>query len=268
LRASAVWVWLTLLILVPAAFAATPARTVGVVPGDHIVYAYHVRSSSYNDTTGANITSNLYWNLTIQVQSVDASANPPDVGYQIREDALTNGSITDTYTETNLTTVFDPFNTTTYTGNLGFPAFVFTNVQNETKNFGYNVPTTNLPPWATPADREVPQNITVTVVRSQKSIYVSLRDDLLNATNPFMIVGMTFDAATGVMQSSKMFTVLSGVYKSFYYTLLSFVQGAQPIPVYFYLLPLAVAVVAVVAAVEIRRRPSHRKRAVQKMRKK
>ena len=250
MRFGGVWVWLTLLILVPAAFAATPARTVGVVPGDRAVYAYRVRSSSYNDTTGVNITTNLYWNLTIQVRSVDVNATPPDIGYQIREDALSNGSVASTYIEDNLTTVFDPFDTGTYIGNLGFPAFIFTDVQNETKNFGYNVPTTNLPPWATPADRQVPQNVTVTVVRSEKSIYVSLKDDLLNSTYPFMIAGITFNSVTGVMESSKMFTILSGVYKSFFYTLLSFVQGPQPIPIYFFLLPLAVANIVVTSLYE------------------
>ncbi len=257
-----------LLLLVPGSVTASGSdRPVGVAAGDQYVYSYHVHNSYINDTTDANDTTDLYWNLTIDIQSVNATASLPDIGYQIIEDSISQGSVVGAYTETNLTTVFDPFDSGTYLGNLGFPAFIFTDVSNGTKNFGFNVPTTSLPSWATSNSSETPQNVTVAVVRTPASIYVSLRDAILNSSSPFMIAAVTYSAANGVMESSKMYTILSGVYKNFFYTLLSSGQYTAPAN-YEYLWYAALVGVAALVVVAVIRRPSRRQRKIDKMRKK
>jgi hypothetical protein len=215
------------------------------------------------------MTTDSYWNLTIQVQSVNTSTSLPYVGYQIKEDYIYNGSVVSTYTERNLTTIFDPFDSETYLGNLGFPAFVFTDVTNGSKTFGFNVPTTSLPSW-TSINNSVPQNITVAVVRTPAAIYVSLRDTVLNAS--FMVAAVTYNPATGIMEKSSMYTVLGGVYKDFFYTLLSSTKSgpsASSAPGTPYLWYIAVGVTATaVAVIGISRRPSRRQRKVDRMRKK
>lgn len=267
MRSSIVWVGLVLLVLVPATVTASGSdRTVGVAAGERAVYSYHVHNSYINDTTDQNVTTDSYWNLTIDIQSVNTSSSLPDIGYHITEDSISDGSVVGTYTESNLTTVFDPFDSGTYLGNLGFPAFIFTDVQNGSKNFGFNVPTTSLPSWATSNSTETPQNITVAVVRTPASIYVSLRDVLANSSYPFMIAGVTYSAATGVMNSSAMYTILSGVYKNFFYTLLSFGRYTAPNYTYVWYVALGAAAAAVVV-VGVVRRPSRRQRKVDKLRK-
>jgi len=267
LRSSSIWVGLVLLVLVPATVSASgSSRTVGVAAGEQVVYSYHVHNSYINDTTDQNVTTDTYWNLTIDIQSVSTNSSLPDLGYHITEDSISDGTVVGTYSESNLTTLFDPFDIGTYLGNLGFPAFIFTDVQNGTKNFGYNVPTTSLPPWATSNSTEVPQNITVAVVRTPASIYVSLRDVLLKSSSPFMIAAVTYSATTGVMESSAMYTLLSGVYKNFFYTLLSFGQHSAHNYTYLWYVALG-AVAAVVVVVGVIRRPSQRQKKVDKMRK-
>jgi hypothetical protein len=267
LRSSLAWAGFFLLILLLQTPIAASTRTVGVGPGDRLVYYYHVHNSYINDTSDANVTTDLYWNLTINVQSVNQSSRLPDIGYQIEEDSIHQGKVANTYSENNLTTVFDPFDTGTYLGNLGFPAFMFTDVVAGIRSFGFNVPTNSLPPWATTNSTELPQNVTVSVKKSPSLIYVGLRDDLLNGTATFMTAGLTYNSTTGVMISSAMYTVLSGVYKNFFYTLLSFGRVSSFNYTYV-VLAAGVGVVIVAAAFSFVKRPSRKQRKIDRMRRK
>ena len=240
-------------------------RPIGVAAGDRIVYLYRVHNSFDNATTGANETTDSYWNITIDIQSVITNSSLPDIGYHIKEDAIRNGNIINTYTENNLTTIFDPFDTGTYLGNLGFPAFIFTDVSNGTKNLGFNVKTNSLPPWATSNSTEVPQNVTVAVQRTPSSIDVALTDKLLKSSSPWMEAAVTYNPVTGVMQSSRMYTVLGGVYKDFFYSLLGFGQFSTPNYAYLWYGALGAVAVAVVV-IGLSRRPSRREKKITKMR--
>ncbi len=256
---------IALLVLVPQVALAGPSRSFGAVPGDRIVYGYHAHNSYINDTTDANVTTDLYWNLTIAVESVNMSSSLPFIQYNILVQALDNGAVVQSTSERNQTTIFDPFDGGTYLGNLGFPAFIFTDVPNQTKTFGFSYPTSNSPPWAGANETQQPSNVTVSVERTQNQIKVYLTDTIVGFSVPFMKAAMVFDGSTGIMQHLYIYTALADNYKNFFYDLESYSKPFV-IPWAYIWYAVAAAVVAIVV-VSLIRRPNRRQRKVDRLRK-
>ena len=224
---------------------------------------YHYVIYKYTPTVTGNLTSTQSFNETVNIATVNTTTAEGEVGYVLKIDAITNQTHTTTSVLlSNFTTIFDPYNNNTYQGRLGFPAFIYTDVQNGSTSFTFNYIIKGSPPGNGTIP---PQNFHVNVTKNSHFIQVDFNERpfptsfLWNAT-------MKFDAQSGVLQNFEFATYLFGEYTIFYYTLTSYTHNPG-----LNLTLLGVAVVGLgVAAVAaaILTRPSRSKKKEEKMRKK
>ncbi len=260
LRALCLAVVVTLLLT-----GAVQAHTAGIVPGDSMTYSYSIFTTYA--TPNGNISSTSTVGEQIDVLTVNTAGSLGDFGYSLNVISLNETAITNSTEVKNLTTIFNPFDNLTYTGNLGFWPVIYTDLSpgsvtnlelNETSNdyngSGYFTVSTAY-------------HINASLAKSAGLIDVNMSITPLpvNYEIPPASFYMRYNATTGVMESMKQVTEIE-VEKVFTYTLVGF---STPPPNYTYLVGYAaVVLVAVVGVVELVRRKSKKDRKDAKMREK
>ena len=261
-------VLLLLLSTIPAtADSLSTPRTVGIAPGDKAVFRYLIHTSYFNDT--GNVTTNVLYNESIDVTSVNPTASLGIVNYTVTvSNKLDNGTVR-TATNKNSTTIFDPYVNTTYLGNLGFPAFAYTGIPAGSARFNITLPV--MYNGTRYYNASNPSRFSVHVVDWPRYTEVNITDTLgSNAYHPFGNFTEKFDAKTGVLVKFVGTTILSFVYRNVYYNLVSFTSSSDSSPLLGSTLLLYVVLGIGVAwvVVAIARRSPKKERQVAKMREK
>lgn len=236
--------------------AVAEAKPIGISMNDKAVYQGKVVETNLQGVTS------VYTNeFSIQILETDNSSSFGRVAYNLTI-TMANGTLLDPpWTSINHTTIFDPFYNYSYIGSTFYP-FVYTDLQNGTAT---KIPVTvpvNLP-------ETKPLLVNSSVVRTSKFIYVGVSIPSGGNHSQPIRWAMQYNATTGVLANSSVFTNLFGLSRSFFYTLLSF-HHSPPVPDNsgYIVLAVAIAPVVIIAVLTLFRRPSRSERGKARMKEK
>ena len=231
------------------------AYSTGIKPGDSMTYYYTIFTTYA--TANGNISSTTTVEFQVNVLLVNTTTPVGSFGYTENILSLNNTAVTNTTEVKNLTTIFNPFDNRTYTGNIGFWPVIYTDlppksVENMVLNESYNDYNGSGYVGFSAADY-----INASLTRSGGLIDVNLSIAPIPLGETPAVFHITYNGTTGVMESMTQYVNVE-VEKVFTYNLVDF---TTPPKSYTYLIGYAiVGVAAVVIVVELVRRKSKEER--------
>lgn len=233
----------------------TQAYSTGIQPGDSMTYSYTIFTTYA--TANGNISSTTTVDFQVSVLLVNTSTSLGNFGYTENIISLNNTAVTSATGVKNLTTIFNPFDNMTYTGNIGFWPVIYTDLQpNSVKNLILNE-SYNDYNGSGYIGFSAEDYINASLTRSEGLIDVNLTIIPIPTYERPAIFYISYNATTGVMESMKQYTNVE-VEKIFTYNLLDFTTPSKS---YLYLVGYAILGIAgVVLVVEVVRRKSKEER--------
>ena len=239
------------------------ANSVGFSTGDSLVFSYE-RYTTYATPNG-NQTFISMNQFTVFINSINTTAKGGGVvGYSETIQEFNNSAVTNSTAYENFTTIFDPYDNSSYLGNIGFYPFTYTDLTaGSVGNLGINVTTSGIPVGNGSESVSSIQRVNVTVARGPGLIYVNLTTIGYTGEHPSQWA-MQFNSTTGVLEYGKttvnLISDIEGIYT---YHLLSYIHQSPPayqayIP---YIIVGAIVVVIVVSALAGRKSERQKKTA-------
>ena len=245
------------------------ADKAGIVPGDTFSYSYEILTT-YATPNGPNQTSITTAVLQISVHSVNTTGDVGEFGYTESVPVFNGTTGTDVNTSAlNFTTIFNPYNNESYTGNIGFWPVINTDVEpgNRTNLVLHTTYTFSNDTGDYNYTGDVFFNLTVSRPAGLIDVNMSERAYPINDSVPAVDFDMKYNAMSGVMESyAEYANIYSIVEKIFYYNLVSFSPPSRAN--YSWAFYVVAAVIVVRAAVEVARRKSAPEKKKAKMREK
>lgn len=227
---------------------AVQAASIGVQPSSIGVHAGIVISYDYLTTEGYPLPNGSSTRqaedsgFNIEVSSINGTSYPGTFAYT--ETFTKYNNVTTTQAATGSTYIFNPYDNVTYFGALGFFPLIYTDVQSGTvksmKLVGSAI-TSNGTQRAT-------QTVNASISRSGGVIEVNYNETFAGTALTYN--SLSFNATTGVLERGETFVDFAFTERGFVYTLLSVEEASNPIPWWFWLVPLPFAAVLVAAVVD------------------
>jgi len=244
------------------------ANAVGFGVGDSLVFSFE-RYTTYATPNG-NQTFISMNQFTVYINSVNATAEGGGVvGYSETIQEFNNTAVTNSTAYENFTTIFNPYDNTTYLGNIGFYPFTYTDLKaGSANNIGINVTTSDIPVGNGSESISTIQRVNVTVARNPNLIDVNLTTIGSTGEHPSFWT-MQFNTTTGILEYGRttvnLISDIEGIYT---YHLLGYIHKSPPAYQKYIPYIIVVAVVAIVAAAALAGRRSERQTKVKRMREK
>lgn len=253
---------LTILLLTPGF---TAAKTSGLSRGDSAVFSFEVLTT-YRSGSGPNVTGTSYNRFSVSILSVNTSAPLGYLTYTLTLDVVNNSTKTTIQKFSNATTIFDPYDNYSYTGNIGFFPFTYTDLQPGRRNgLELRVAVNGVPGTSGTVPGGI-SHINTSVARTPGLIKVNYT--LYNPKIRPMRTEMSFNATTGVLQRATTWANVFSVEKIFTYALLSFDHPTATELDLSFLWYVAVAGVVAFVVYTVVTRSSRQERKVARIRKK